>query len=115
MNIPISLLGLTIMLIILIQIMVLSVISFPLIFPISRTKNFIVTDKLGVVLYYLIMFQLFTLMSAVLYLLYLEFFVLEFICIVCTVSQLIIILNTVLVGTWSPFPVTEDQKDEIIP
>ncbi|MHA1941840.1 MAG: hypothetical protein ACW97P_08945 [Candidatus Hodarchaeales archaeon] len=114
MNIPFSLLGLIIVSLILIQIVVLSVMRFPLNISISKTKNFIISSKQGEIIYYFVMFQLFALIGALFYLLYLELFVIEYICILCTVSQLIIVAITVLVGTWSPFPTKDKQKNEII-
>lgn len=113
-KIPFSFLGIISMGMILIQIGVLSVISLPFNISISKTRVINISRRYGEVLYYFIMFQFFTLITALFYLLYLELFVIEFICLLCTLSQLIIILNTILVGTWSPFPDKDSQKDEII-
>ncbi|UCE13464.1 MAG: hypothetical protein JSV04_14935 [Candidatus Heimdallarchaeota archaeon] len=47
---------------------------------------------------------------SLLYLVYLELFVIQVICPLCTISQIIITLNTILVCTWRPWKFNEEER-----
>ena len=102
-EVPFSLLGLIIMSGILIQVYLLSILTFPMTIKVSKKRSYSLTRKHGGIWYYFIIFQLFSVVIFLFYLLYLELFVIRFICILCTLSQVIIMMNTGLILTWKPF------------
>ena len=108
-KIPFAFLGIFIMTVVLIQVVLLGMIPLPLKIPLGKEKSFIFTNTYGEYWYYFIVFQLFLTIGALFYLLYLELFVINFICILCTLSQVIIVINTVLILTWNPFPKSESE------
>jgi uncharacterized membrane protein len=109
-KIPFALLGIFIMTAVLIQVLILGIIPLPLRIPLSKEKSLVFTNSYGEYWYYFIVFQLFLTIGGLFYLLYLELFVINFICILCTLSQIIIVINTVLIMTWNPFPKSVEEQ-----
>ncbi len=103
-EIPFALVGISIMTAVLIQVVLLGFLPLQMELTIIKEKSFKITKKYGEYWYYFVVFQLFLTVGALLYLLYLELFVINFICILCTISQIIIVINTLLIMTWDPFP-----------
>ena len=108
-EIPFSLLGIALMIIIFAQVLLLSIIPFPIEVPYFSGRTYLLTDKHGGYWYYFIVFQLFMTIGALINLLYLELFVIHFICLLCTLSQIIIVINTIIVITWSPFKTSSGE------
>ncbi len=108
-EIPFSMVGIVIMTLVLIQVIFLSIVPLPLEIPLGRERSFLFKKLQGEYWYYFIVFQLFLTVGALFYLLYLELFVINFICILCTISQTIIVINTILIMTWNPFPKKEAE------
>ncbi|MHA1995877.1 MAG: hypothetical protein ACW97Z_15125 [Candidatus Hodarchaeales archaeon] len=106
-EIPFALVGISIMTAILIQVVLLGFLPLPMELTITKENSFKITKRFGEYWYYFVVFQLFLTVGALLYLLYLELFVINFICILCTISQIIIVINTLLIMTWDPFPKKE--------
>jgi uncharacterized membrane protein len=102
-EIPLSLLGIVLMVLIYVQVFLVGIIPFPIKIPYFSGQTFLITPKHGEYWYYFIVFQLIVIIVAFINLLYIELFVIQFICILCTLSQIIIVINTILVLTWSPF------------
>ncbi|MHA2031755.1 MAG: hypothetical protein ACW99Q_20445 [Candidatus Kariarchaeaceae archaeon] len=103
MEIPLSLLGIVLMVLIYVQVFLVGIIPFPIKIPYFSGHTFLFTTKQGKYWYYFIIFQLLMTIVAFINLLYIELFVIHFICLLCTLSQIIIVINTILVLTWSPF------------
>ncbi len=103
-EIPFALLGIIILSLILIQILLLGILPFPLTLSLGREKSFTLDENFGRNWYYFIIVQLSLMFVSLFYLLYLELFVIDFICTLCTFSQASIIIILLLVLTWRPFP-----------
>ena len=109
-EIPFSLLGVALMVLIFAQVSLLGIIPFPIEVPFFSGRTYLLTDQHGGYWYYFIVFQLFMTIGVLINLLYLELFVIHFLCLLCTLSQIIIVINTVIVLTWSPFR-TSSKKE----
>jgi len=110
-EIPFSLLGIALMILIFAQVSLIGIIPFPIEIPSFSGRTYLLTDKHGRYWYYFIVLQLFMTIGALINLLYLELFVIHFICLLCTLSQIIIVINTIIVITWSPFKTSSRKED----
>ncbi|MHA1206676.1 MAG: hypothetical protein ACTSSO_03785, partial [Candidatus Hodarchaeales archaeon] len=108
-EIPFSLLGIALMIIVFAQVLLLGIIPLPIKVPYFSGRTYMFTTKHGGYWYYFIVFQLFMTIGALISLLYLELFVIHFICLLCTLSQIIIVINTIIVITWSPFKTSSSE------
>ena len=114
-DIPFSLLGIALMIIVFCQVFLIGILPFPMEIPLLSSRTFVFTKKLGGYWYYFVVFQLFMTLGALINLLYLEIFVIHFICLLCTVSQIIIVINTFIIITWSPFKLTSSEDEPTDP
>ena len=110
-NIPFSLLGIALMILVFVQVSLLGIIPLPMEVSYFSARTYFLTEKNGRYWYYFIVFQLFMTIGAFINLLYIELFVIHFICPLCTLSQVITVVNTAIVVTWSPFKTS--SKEEI--
>ncbi|WP_455142421.1 hypothetical protein [Candidatus Hodarchaeum mangrovi] len=102
-EIPFSLMGIGLMSSIFIIINFISIIPTPFSINIETRKFIVITEKNLQLLYKLLTLLLFVGFLSLFYLLYIELFLLEFICLLCTISQMVIIIDILLVFTWKPF------------
>ncbi|MFX1286455.1 MAG: PKD domain-containing protein [Promethearchaeota archaeon] len=94
--IPIAAIGILFNLSVILQIILLGAVRF-------RQKRQIIVK----ILYFLLTSQMLASLLSLAYLIYLELFVIHFICTLCTVSQVIIGINTILIITWQPWKFNE--------
>ncbi|MFX1516047.1 MAG: hypothetical protein ACFFC6_07055 [Promethearchaeota archaeon] len=97
-GIPISLLGIGFICLVFSEVVLIGVLPT----PVSPIKRFPITLTTLKRLYWLLALQLVLAFLAVLVLLSIEIFLIG-ICQLCTVSQVIIVINNVLVFSWNPF------------
>jgi uncharacterized membrane protein len=114
-EIPFSLLGIALMTVVYAQVFLLGIIPFPIKIPFFSGRTYLLTAKHGGYWYYFIVFQLFMTIGALINLLYLEIFVIHFICLLCTLSQIIIVINTIIIITWSPFNISSSEEVSDLP
>ena len=102
-EIPIALMGIGFMSAIFITIIVISISPAPLSINLNKGKLLIITEKNLLLLYNLLVFLIISGFLSLFYLLYLELFLLKYFCLLCTVSQVVIVILTILIVTWKPF------------
>jgi hypothetical protein len=103
-EIPFALIGFGLITGVLIQVFIIGVLPRPAIISIPSLRTFSLSEAVIQLFYYLIVFQMLCAFLSIFYLLYLELFAIKFICLLCTISQLIIVVNTILIVSWDPFP-----------
>ncbi len=109
-NIPFALLGLGLMLSILILVFLVASLPIPWRISFPYENKFEVDKRIISFAYNCLVFISFLAVISLFYLLYLELFVIEFICVFCTISQIIIVVNTALILTWNPFPKADEEQ-----
>ncbi len=87
MEISFALLGLGLMSVILLQTFLIGTFPVPITIPIPFSRKFTLTPQMGQFFYYFLVFQIFGAIIALFNLLYIELFVIKFICLLCTISQ----------------------------
>jgi uncharacterized membrane protein len=102
-EIPYALIGLGLMSAMLVQVFLIGTLPIPLSFTIPGFLSHTINNRKLRFFYFFLIFQMGCAILALFYLLYLELFVIEMFCFFCTVSQIVIILNTGLIATWNPF------------
>lgn len=110
-DIPFSLIGFVLMNIILIQTLLIGTIKTPTEISLIRNHKIHLTDKRISYLHKFLSFQILLASLSLFYFLYIELFIVQFICLVCTISQFIIVVNTVLILTWKPKSNATNQID----
>ncbi|MFX0172922.1 MAG: hypothetical protein ACFE9L_13490 [Candidatus Hodarchaeota archaeon] len=103
---PISLIGMLLMTLFLVQIVFVA--CFPFSYSLKKTNSSLQISleiKDDVLRYYkeFLLFQLLFSCLMVFNLLYIEIFIIKDVCLLCSISQLAIIITTILVFVWSPF------------
>ena len=101
-EIPFSLIGLVLMNAILIQILFIGVIKTPSVIKLFRKRQIVLTERTLNYLHKFLVFQTVCAFFALFYLLYIEIFIVHFICLLCSISQIIIVINTILIVSWRP-------------
>ncbi len=102
MRIPFSLIGLVLMNAILVQTIIIGVVKTPSVIKLFKTRNIVVTERILNYLHEFLVFQTVCAFLALFYLLYIEIFIVHFICLLCTISQVVIVINTILIISWRP-------------
>lgn len=102
-EIPYALIGIGLMSAMLVQVFLIGTLPIPLSFTIPGFQSLTINDRKLRYFHFFLVFQMGCAILALFYLLYLELFVIEMFCFFCTVSQVVIILNTGLIVTWNPF------------
>lgn len=105
-GVPISFIGLICMGAIIIQLFFLS--SLPNTFKLNIFKSLfgkelVLTQRGLKFWYHLFLIELASMSIAVLTLIYIELFIIDKVCVYCTVSQITILLSTILIWKWNPF------------
>jgi len=102
-EIPFVLMGISLMSLIFLIISLISIIPTPFFIAIKKRRFLTITEKNLQLLYKILALLLVISFLSLFYLLYLELFLLKFICLLCTISQAVIVIETLLVFTWKPF------------
>lgn len=101
-NIPFALLGLGLMFTIIFLVSLIAFLPVPFKINLPSERFLTINERILKNLYNILVFISFFGVLSLFYLLYLEIFVIEFICLLCTLSQLVIVANTTLIITWHP-------------
>lgn len=101
--IPIALLGIVFLGTILVQVFFLGTITIPTKIEIFSWGELSLNESRLRFFHYFLALQMVFACIAVLYLLQIEIFLINYICLLCTISQVIIVFNTMLIATWRPF------------
>ncbi|MHA1973639.1 MAG: hypothetical protein ACTSW1_11630 [Candidatus Hodarchaeales archaeon] len=102
-DIPFSLAGIILMSAIIILTVLLGITPIPVRLMRFQDRNLVFDIKMARLVYYLLISLLIMAFSSLFYLLYLEIVVIRFICVFCTISQVIIVADTALILSWNPF------------
>lgn len=113
-RIPFSFMGLGVMTISIILTSLISLIPLEINFKFPSNKKIQITEKSLSICYYLLVALMLGTTVSLSYLLYLELFVIHYICIFCTISQIIVTINTVLVIFWNPLNKPEYMRNFLI-
>lgn len=101
-GIPFSFIGLVLMNAILVQTLLIGIIKTPFVIKPFKTRQIVLTERTLNYLHKSLVFQTVCAFFALFYLLYIEIFIVHFICLLCTISQVIIVINTILIISWRP-------------
>ena len=107
-GIPISFIGFSSMTIVLVQIVMLSYIPNPMYVHFKQEKILIINDKRIKNWYFLLLIQLGLMCLAVVNLIFIELVIIKSVCVFCTISQGVILLNTFLIYNWTPKALKKD-------
>lgn len=110
-DIPFALIGFILMNAILIQTLLIGTIKTPTDISIVKSHKIHLTDRSINYLHKFLSFQILLAFLSLFYFLYIELFIVRFICLICTISQFIIVVNTVLILTWKPKSKKSSQID----
>lgn len=110
-DIPFALIGFVLMNIILIQTLLIGTIKTPTEISLIKNHKIHLTDKHISYMHKFLSFQIILAFLSLFYFLYIELFIVRFICLVCTISQFIILVNTVLILSWKPRSKLSNQID----
>ncbi|MHA1227151.1 MAG: hypothetical protein ACTSPV_10460 [Candidatus Hodarchaeales archaeon] len=102
-EIPISLIGIGLTLSVSIQTLLIGTLPAPLHFFTFKDKKITLTEQHLRYWHYLLCVEMILAFLSLFALIYVELVLVNFICILCTVSQIIIVINTVLILSWKPF------------
>jgi uncharacterized membrane protein len=101
-EIPFALIGFILMNAILIQTLFIGIFPNSMKIKVFETHQIHMTERTVTNLHRFLTIQTLLAFISLFYLLYIELFILQFICLLCTISQIVIVLNTILIITWNP-------------
>ncbi|MFX0173405.1 MAG: vitamin K epoxide reductase family protein [Candidatus Hodarchaeota archaeon] len=102
-EIPYALIGLLFMGATLMQMFLIGALPVPLSITLPNFPPITIDKRTFNYFYFFLVIQQILSIFVLIYLLYIEFFVIEILCLFCTVSQIAIIFNTGIMITWKPF------------
>ncbi|MHA2248021.1 MAG: hypothetical protein ACXADY_23945 [Candidatus Hodarchaeales archaeon] len=101
-RIPFSLIGLVLMNAILVQTIIIGVVKTPSVLKLFKTRKIVITERVLNYMHKFLVLQAVSAFLSLFYLLYIELLIVQFICLLCTISQVIIVINTILIVSWRP-------------
>ncbi|MHA1966823.1 MAG: hypothetical protein ACW964_03360 [Candidatus Hodarchaeales archaeon] len=101
-RIPFSLIGLVLMNAILVQTIFIGVVKTPSVIKLFKTRRIVISERVLNYIHKFLVLQAVSAFLSLFYLLYIELFIVHFICLLCTISQVIIVINTILIVSWRP-------------
>ncbi|MFX0086490.1 MAG: hypothetical protein ACFFAU_12540 [Candidatus Hodarchaeota archaeon] len=108
-KIPFALIGFILMNAILIQTLLIGIFPRSMKIKLSKSHQIYLNEKTVTFLHQFLVIQSLIAFLSLFYLLYVELFILQYICLLCTISQIVIVLNTILIITWKPKRQLENQ------
>ncbi len=113
-KIPFALIGFILMNAILIQTLLIGIFPKSMKVKLSKSYQIYLNEKIVTYLHRFLVIQSLIAFLSLFYLLYVELFILQYICLLCTISQIVIVLNTILIITWKPKRLLENQIESRI-
>ncbi|MHA1974618.1 MAG: hypothetical protein ACTSW1_16580 [Candidatus Hodarchaeales archaeon] len=102
-DIPVALLGIGLTLSIVFQTFLIGTLPIPLEIGTLKGRKITLTNRHLCYWYYLLCGEMVLAFMSLFVLLYIELVLVKFICVFCTISQVVIVINTVLILSWRPF------------